>query len=135
MGLERYDEEALAQAVTISGLGQIIAQHPEGLNMEVGPRGERLSGGERQTVALARALAVYPQVLVLDEPTSSMDNTAEAKFMKDLAPFVKDKTLIVSTHRAQLLQLVDRVIWLEQGRIILDGKKEDVMARLQGQSA
>jgi ATP-binding cassette subfamily C protein LapB len=98
--------------------------------MALGPRGERLSGGERQSVALARALLSEPKALVLDEPTASMDPTLEARLVKQLPAELGGRTLIVATHRATMLELVDRVIWMDNGRIAADGPRAEVMARL-----
>jgi len=100
--------------------------------MAVGPRGERLSGGERQSVVLARTLLRESKVFVLDEPTSSMDNSTEAKIVAGLKDYVGDSTLILSTHRGNLLALVDRIIWMDKGQIIADGKRDEVLARLRG---
>ena len=101
----------------------------------MGPRGERLSGGERQSVALARLLLANPRALLLDEPTSSMDTMLEARLVKNLRDFIGDRTLIVATHRAPVLQLVDRIIWLDSGRLVADGPKADVLKRMSGVGA
>ena len=103
--------------------------------MRIGPRGERLSGGERQSVALARVLLANPKVLILDEPTAAMDTMLETRLVKDLQAELGTKTLILATHRAPLLALVDRLIWLDQGRLVADGPKEEVMRRLAGLAA
>jgi ATP-binding cassette subfamily C protein LapB len=103
--------------------------------MPLGPRGERLSGGERQSVALARVLLADPKALLLDEPTSSMDTMLEARVVKNLKGFIGNRTLIVATHRAPVLQLVDRIIWLDSGRLVADGPKADVLKRMSGGAA
>ena len=132
LGLEDVPDEVFESAVRISGVKDFAARHPSGYGMRVGPRGERLSGGERQSVALARTLAGSPRALVLDEPTAAMDNTLENRIVRDLREVLGDRTLIVATHRAPLLGLVDRLIWIENGRIVADGPKAEVLERLNG---
>jgi len=94
-------------------------------------RGESLSGGQRQAVSLARALATDPPLLLLDEPTSAMDSATEAALIARLAPALADRTLLLVTHRAPLLALVDRILVLEAGRLALDGPRDAVLARLR----
>lgn len=130
LGLEGIAQEALDTAVQVSGVRELAARNPNGYSQKVGPRGDRLSGGERQMVALARALAADPRVLVLDEPTAAMDNSMEARIVRDLARFVEGRTLILATHRAQALALVDRIIWLDGGAILADGPKDEVLKTL-----
>jgi ATP-binding cassette subfamily C protein LapB len=103
--------------------------------MNVGPRGEKLSGGERQSVVLARVLLANPKAFLLDEPTASMDTMLEARLVRRIGSFIGDRTLVVATHRAPVLQLVDRIIWLESGRIVADGSKADVLKRMAGAAA
>ena len=99
--------------------------------MQVGERGMNLSGGQRQAITLARSLLLDPPVLLMDEPTSSMDNTSEDLIKKALQPFISDKTVLLVTHRASMLSLVDRLIILDNGKIIADGPKETVMNALK----
>jgi len=101
----------------------------------VEPRGERFSGGERQSVALARVLFAAPQVLLLGEPTSSMDTIREARLVRSLSEFIGNRTLIVATHRPPVLQPVGRIIWLESGRLVADGPKADVLKQMPGVAA
>jgi ATP-binding cassette subfamily C protein LapB len=124
------DPARLDAIVRLTGVMDFVARHPQGYGMALGPRGERLSGGERQSVALARALLSEPKALVLDEPTASMDPTLEARLVKQLPAELGSRTLIVATHRATMLELVDRVIWMDNGRIAADGPRAEVMARL-----
>jgi ATP-binding cassette subfamily C protein LapB len=134
-GLETMQRADFERAVAISGVKEFAARHPAGYGMRVGQRGERLSGGERQSVALARLLTENPGTLIMDEPTSAMDNALEARIVKDLRGLIADKTFIVATHRAPLLGLVDRLIWMENGRIIADGPKAEVLQRLSQAAA
>lgn len=130
-GASYMDEEAMLRVATITGVHEFARRHPSGYNMRVGERGMNLSGGQRQAVALARALLLDPPILLMDEPTSSMDNTSEELIKKALIPVVADKTLLLVTHRASLLSLVERLIILDNGKIIADGPKESVMSALK----
>ncbi|MFZ4756529.1 MAG: ATP-binding cassette domain-containing protein [Burkholderiaceae bacterium] len=134
-GLDQVDERDFERAVRISGVADFAAHHPHGYGMRVGPRGERLSGGERQAVALARALVGDPSALLLDEPTAAMDNALEARIVQQLATMIAGRTFVIATHRAPLLALVDRLILLERGRIIADGPKIEVMKLLNQAAA
>jgi ATP-binding cassette subfamily C protein LapB len=134
-GLDRIDPARFDLMMRLTGVTDFAAAHPRGFAMEVGPRGERLSGGERQSVALARVLLADPQALLLDEPTSSMDTMLEARLVKNLGEFIEGRTLIVATHRAPVLQLVNRIIWLDSGRLVADGPKAEVLTRMSGAAA
>jgi ATP-binding cassette subfamily C protein LapB len=100
--------------------------------MPVGERGEGLSGGQRQTIAIARALLLDPVLLVLDEPSNSLDNRSEENLKARLAQHMGSKTLLLVTHRASMLSLVNRLIVVDGGRIIADGPKEQVLEALSG---
>jgi len=125
------DDETVLRAARISGVTDFVDRHPMGFDMPVGERGEGLSGGQRQAVAIARALLLNPSILLLDEPSNSMDNTTEEQLKQRLAEVIKDKTLILVTHRASLLSFVNRLIVLDNGRLIADGPKEDVLEALK----
>ncbi|MEM8877058.1 MAG: ATP-binding cassette domain-containing protein, partial [Pseudomonadota bacterium] len=129
-GLDKLDEAKFRKAIEISGVGAMAARLPKGFSTSVGPRGEALSGGERQMVALARALMSDPPLLLLDEPTAAMDNGLEAGIIERLAPALEGKTLIVATHRAPILKLVDRLIVVDSGRIVSDGPKDQILKQL-----
>lgn len=134
-GSENIDPAWLAKIANISGVSDIVQRHPQGFNLPVGPRGEHLSGGERQAVGLARTLATNPKILLLDEPTSAMDNTTEAALIRKLPEILADRTLILATHRMQLLRLVDRIIWIENGTIMADGPRDQVLQNLQSKAS
>jgi ATP-binding cassette subfamily C protein LapB len=100
----------------------------------VGERGMGLSGGQRQAIVIARALLLDPPIILMDEPTSNMDNSTEALFKRRLEQILPGKTLLLVTHRSSLLSLVDRLIIVDNGRVVADGPKEDVLNALkQGQ--
>ena len=124
-------EEAILEAAKISGVHEFISRHPMGYDAPVGEHGEGLSGGQRQAIALARAMLLKPRIMVCDEPTNAMDIQAEESFRKYIAEQVKDKTLILITHKHNLLPLVDRIILLDQGKLIIDGPRDKVIEALQ----
>jgi len=99
--------------------------------MEVQEGGRGLSGGQRQCIVLARSLLLDPPVLVFDEPTSNMDNRTDALVKQSLARIIKDKTLLLITHRASLLDMVDRLIVIDNGAVVADGPKASVLEALK----
>ncbi len=122
-GAVRPRDEEILQAARLAGVEEFAARHPEGYDMRVGERGQGLSGGQRQTVVLARALMGDPPILLLDEPTAAMDVQSEAALIGRLKTALKHQTLIVITHRTSLLDLVDRVIVIDGGKVVADGPK------------
>jgi ATP-binding cassette subfamily C protein LapB len=102
-----------------------------GFDLEVGERGDGLSGGEKQAISLARAVVQDPNILILDEPTSQMDNMTEQAIVQKLKQFCQYKTLILVTHKTSLLSLVDRVIIVDNGKVIEDGAKNIILKKLQ----
>lgn len=131
MGNPYITDQALLQAIQISGVDGIVKNHPKGFDMQVGERGANLSSGQRQAVAIARAVLKNPSLLLLDEPTSAMDSASEERVRHNLKIFAKDKTLLLVTHRTALLDLTERVIVLDGGRIVADGPKEQILAALK----
>ncbi|MFJ2455921.1 type I secretion system permease/ATPase [Pseudomonas protegens] len=118
----------------MAGLDRIAARHPQGYEMPVGEMGHNLSGGQRQLIALARCLMLEPKILLLDEPTSAMDGLSEAQFIRQLGELSHDHTLVIVTHRMSMLSLVERLIVLEDGQLVADGPKDQVIAALNGNS-
>lgn len=132
LGRAHADPRLLASVLQMTGLDKVVANHPMGLDMQVGEMGCLLSGGQRQLVALARCLITKPSVLLMDEPTSAMDAQAEVDFVRRLAGILPKRTLVVVTHRPALLELVDHVIVVDSGRVVASGPKAQVMAALTG---
>jgi ATP-binding cassette subfamily C protein LapB len=130
-GLPHADDAAIVAAAEIAGLTEFVQRHPKGFDLPVGERGELLSGGQRQAVGIARAVLHNAPLLLLDEPTSAMDFSTEAQVTKALADFARDKTVLLVTHRTSLLALVNRVIVIDNGRVVADGPRERIMEALQ----
>ncbi len=124
------DEDAL-QAIEIAGLADFVKSHPRGIDMLIGERGESLSGGQRKAVSLARGIVHNPNILLLDEPTGSMDHSTEITVKKNLEKFARDKTLIMVTHHTALLDMVDRIIVIDAGKVVADGPKQQVIDALR----
>ena len=118
------------QAAEISGVLDFVRQHPQGFDMPVGEGGAMLSGGQRQAIAIARALVRDPSIFIMDEPTAMMDNASEARLAMRLDEYLKDKTFILITHRVPLLRLVNRLVVMDSSRLIADGPKEKIMEML-----
>lgn len=123
-------EDEILAASKASGVHEFIARHPMGYDAPVGERGEGLSGGQRQAIALARAMLLKPQVFVCDEPTNAMDSFAEEAFTRHIKGQIIDKAFVLITHRQNLLTLVDRLILVDQGKIVIDGKRDHVLQAL-----
>ena len=135
LGAEDSGDEQLAEAITVSGLDVVLKQAGYGLDTSVGENGSHLSGGQRQTVSIARALVRNPRVLVVDEPATGLDSALEARLKTQLADWLKDRTFIMVTHRSSMLDLVDRLVMLDGGRVVADGPKQAVLAKLSGNPA
>ncbi|USE37011.1 type I secretion system permease/ATPase [Endozoicomonas sp. SCSIO W0465] len=131
LGASHVEDSQLLEAAEIAGVTEFANKHPNGLDMVVGERGQNLSGGQRQSIALARALLMNPPIMVMDEPSSSMDNTTELRMKGQLKTRCRDKTLILVTHKASMLDLVDRLIVMDNGRVVADGPKDQVHAALK----
>jgi len=130
LGMPHVEDHAILQAAEIGGLQELVGNHPSGFDMPIGERGESLSGGQRQSVAIARAFVHDPNILLLDEPSSAMDSSTEEALKARLAAYAKGRTMILVTHRNSLLDLVDRLIVVDRGRVVADGPKEQVTQAL-----
>jgi len=132
VGAPFVSDESVLIAADIAGVAEFAFAHPSGFDMLIGERGESLSGGQRQAVAVARALLGDPPILVLDEPTNGMDHTSEERLKGKLRQVMDGgKTMILVTHRTGLLDLVDRLIVMDGGKIVADGPKHLVVEALQ----
>ena len=132
--LGRASAEAahLPEVARLTGLSRVAEAHPMGWDMPVGESGGLLSGGQRQLVALTRSLITRPKVLLMDEPTSSMDAQSELAFLRQLREAVGDCTLVMVTHRPAVLELVQRIVVVDAGKVVMDGPKAQVLAALSG---
>jgi ATP-binding cassette subfamily C protein LapB len=130
LGLPYADDAAVLAAAETAGLAEFVNRHPRGFDMQVGERGESLSGGQRQAVGLARALLHNAPILLLDEPTSAMDFSSEAQITQRMTQFAQGKTVVLVTHRTSMLALVGRVIVIDGGRIVADGPRDRIMEAL-----
>ena len=131
LGVDEYDDDFLVHVATVSGVMDWLGKLPNGFDYEVSEGGKELSGGQRQTVALARSLMRKPNYLLFDEPTANMDTGTEQMVLSGLKEHLTDETMIIVTHRMAPLNLVDRIIVLENGRVAIDGPRDLVIQRLQ----
>lgn len=124
------DEEIL-RAAQIAGVDDFVRQHPEGYGLRLGERGEGLSGGQRQAIAVARALLGKPKILLFDEATSAMDMGSESALLQNLGQAIGDSTFVTITHKASLLQIVNKIIVIDQGKVAMQGTPEQLMRAQQ----
>lgn len=130
LGRPLATDEEIEQALCISGARDFVSKQKAGLNYIVNEGGAGLSGGQRQSLLLARTLLTQPDILLLDEPTAWLDEVSETEFIRNMKNWLgKQKTLVVATHRLALLQLVDRIIVLNNGRIVMDGPRDAILLR------
>ena len=129
MGFYEYDDTHILNIAKVSGVDDFVSSHPQGYDLELKERGEGLSGGQRQSINLARALLHEPSLLILDEPTSSMDTGTEKGVIARLKQWSGDRTVIMVTHRNTLLELADRVLVIDQGQVVADTTPERLRAQ------
>lgn len=130
LGRAAVDDEELLRVAQLSGTHQFIGQLANGYDLKLADRGEGLSGGQRQSIAIARALGGRPPILLFDEPSSAMDSDTETALLQRLRGELTDRTLILVTHRPPLLQLVDRIVLFDRGRIVADGPRDAVLRQM-----
>jgi ATP-binding cassette subfamily C protein LapB len=130
LGRSEVDDDELLRASTLSGTHSFMGQIANGYDLKLADRGEGLSGGQRQSIALARALAGRPPIVVFDEPTSAMDSQTETSLIHRLQEELKGRTVVIITHRPPLLQLVNRIMLIEKGKVAADGPRDDVVRQL-----
>ena len=131
IGAPYADDATIMAAAEAGGLTEFVNRHPDGFDMMIGERGDSLSGGQRQGVAIARAFLMDPPILLLDEPTSAMDFSSEQQFKERLKVMAAHKTVLIVTHRNSLLDLATRVLVVDDGRIVADGPRDQVIQALQ----
>lgn len=130
MGCPRATDEEVLKIAEMTGVHEFVRRHPMGYDAPVGERGDGLSGGQRQSTALARTLIMDTPILILDEPTNAMDSGTEEFILQNLSRFIKDKTFVLVTHKPALLKLVNRLIVMDSGRVVMDGPKDTVLQAL-----
>ena len=131
IGLANPSDDVMQRMLQRTGLIRLVNSHSSGLELPISEGGKGLSGGQKQLVAFSRLILTRPHIFLLDEPTSSMDNTLEQQCLQVLAEELKDgQTLIMSTHKASVLPLVTRIIVMDQGKIVIDGPRQAVLQHL-----
>ena len=128
--LERDDDRLLA-SLDFAGLGPFVRNHPKGLDLEIRDGGEGLSVGQRQSIGWSRLWLQDPRVCLLDEPTAALDQTLEATLVSRLDTWLVGRTAIIATHRVPILQLTDRTMILQNGRLTVDGPRDQVLAHMR----
>lgn len=131
MGHETASNSAILRAAEMAGVLEFLAESSAGLDTAVGERGESLSGGQRQAIAIARALLYDPPILIMDEPTAAMDPGSESRLRKRLRDIAKNKTTLLITHKGSMLPLVDKIILMDKGKIIAFGPRDEILKKLQ----
>ena len=129
-----FVDDKLLEALEFAGLGDFVRQHARGLDLEIVDGGDGLSVGQRQSLGLARLYLQNPSTVLLDEPTAALDQNLEQKVVARLGEWLRDKTCVIATHRMPILSIVDRIIVMKNGRIIMDGTRDEVLKRLTSPS-
>lgn len=124
----------IVKAANFGVVNVLTDRHPLGMDLQVGERGRNISGGQRQSIALARAFICDSPIVLLDEPTNAMDYNTEVKVINNLKEATKGKTTIIITHKPSILEIVDRLLVIDDGVLVMDGPKDTILAKLGGQS-
>lgn len=130
MGSKVRDEQIILEALHFSGLHKLIESAPLGLDMEISDGGEGVSVGQRHSLGLARLYLQDPRIVLMDEPTASLDQTLEASLVQKLEPWLQGRTCVIATHRVPILSVADRVIVMREGSIQMDGGTNDILKQL-----
>ncbi len=130
LGVPTADDEAILAAARVAGLDTLVNEHPMGFDLPVGEGGRSLSGGQRQSVAIARAVLTDAPLVLLDEPTSAMDHSTEQQFLARFGQWSRGRTLLLVTHKPGMLNLVDRILVIDRGKLVMDGPREQVLKQL-----
>jgi ATP-binding cassette subfamily C protein LapB len=131
LGVPQVSDEIVVRAADLAGVTEFVRGHPQGFNMQVGEAGRFLSSGQKQAVALARALLLNPKIIFLDEPSGAMDMASERLLLERLKTnFTSDQTVIVTTHRVSMLAVVNRLILIDRGKVLADGPRDEILALL-----
>ncbi|OAT16734.1 putative ATP-binding component of a type I secretion protein [Buttiauxella noackiae ATCC 51607] len=128
LGAPHASDEAIFEVLEISGAGNFVKHLPKGLDHAIMEGGTGLSGGQRQSILLARMLLRSPNIVLLDEPTASLDDHTEREFIQRLGQWLGNRTLIVATHRVPMLELVERVLVLKEGQLVMDAPKAQALS-------
>jgi ATP-binding cassette subfamily C protein LapB len=125
-------DDAIIRSAGIGGVNTFTDRHPQGMDLQVGEKGSRLSGGQRQSVAVSMAFIEESPIILLDEPTNAMDFSTEAQVIANIGRATKGRTTIVITHKPSILKIVDRLLVMDKGKLVMDGPKDEILARLSG---
>lgn len=132
LGAPMATDEDLLKVLNMTGAAEFVRKIPTGLDYVIAEGGIGLSGGQRQSLLLARTLLRNPYIVLLDEPTASLDDVTEKHLLKSLSSWMKGKTMIVATHKMSIVNMVDRIIVIDNGQIVLDDPKDIAIAKLSG---
>lgn len=133
--LPNATDKEIVEAATLGVVNELTDRHPLGMDLQVGERGFNISGGQRQAIAVARAFIQDSPIILLDEPTNAMDHNTEQKVIRNLKKATEGKTTIIITHKPSILTIVDRLIIMNDGMVVMDGPKDEVLAKLGGKNA
>ena len=134
-GASRFSDEKLFSALEFAGLRKFVSAQPEGLDLQIHDGGEGLSGGQRMAVGLARIYLIDPPIVLMDEPTAFLDQKSEVNFVQRFEEWSAGRTCVIATHRPAILSQVERIAILQNGRLMMEGKRDKVLSHLQGKGS